>query len=104
MRVFDLDSGDLICDSCAIYGAQPGAAGNELGYLVEMPLVMLDDPWEVQPGQGIRITATYDASNNYFGEWGTAERIWGLPRIWGRYALRNVQGLKFLEVSRAQHS
>jgi hypothetical protein len=42
--------------------------GNERGYVVEMKDDTLAEPYELAPGQKVRLSSTYDALQDHYGE------------------------------------
>jgi len=68
IRVTDVKTGALICESCPVYGNDSSnPPGNEKGYLVGMSATVHDPPVTIQPGQQVHIEAIYDASEPYGG-------------------------------------
>jgi hypothetical protein len=67
INMTDTSTGQLICSSCPTYGNTPDLAGDEKGYLVGMSATVLDPPYELQPGQEVTLTSTYDADQPYAG-------------------------------------
>lgn len=69
MRLVDTDTGNVICSSCPTYGnaSEPGAVGNERGYLVSMSQAVMQEAVQIQPGQNVTLVSDYNASEDHFG-------------------------------------
>ena len=68
VRLIDDATGTVVCESCPVYGSgAPGEVGNEPGYLVDMTATDLDPPYQVAPGQLVRVESDYRTDRPYAG-------------------------------------
>lgn len=77
VKMYDEATGEVICSSCAITGNETDVVGNEKGYVVGMSYTDITPPRVFQPGQRVKIDATYDSSQPYAGVMGVMNVILG---------------------------
>ncbi|EIE18154.1 hypothetical protein COCSUDRAFT_68383 [Coccomyxa subellipsoidea C-169] len=75
MYLYNLDTDDLICKSCPVYGTQPGVPGDEEGYVVKMTDGEPSPPYLIAPGTNVRLFSDYDGAERRLG-------VMGLMSVW----------------------
>ena len=55
VELINLDRNETICRSCPSFGTQAGVPGDELGYVVNIPVDDLTPPYTIAPGTRVRI-------------------------------------------------
>lgn len=67
ITITDESTGTTICNSCPVYGTEEGVPGNEKGYVVKMSADTYETPYQLQPGQVVRVDAKYSSSQPFAG-------------------------------------
>lgn len=84
LELIDLDNNQRICNTCPVFGTQPGVPGDEEGYVVRIPDDDLETPYTLKPGTRVQIRvrglpAALGLQGHcwFFGVWGAC--LWFPP-------------------------